>query len=108
MSVPQTVITRLIKMLKRRGVLIELMGQTYLAEPDADRDEACTRTASVGRGCSSVSWLRHDLSTSPSSLRLRFRHPHAALPELRRRRAEDLRGHAGAAGDPEAPGPPGV
>jgi hypothetical protein len=29
----QTVITRLIKMLTRRGVLVEEMGQTYLAEP---------------------------------------------------------------------------
>jgi hypothetical protein len=38
----QTVITRLMKMLTRRGVLIEEMGQTYLAEPDADRDEART------------------------------------------------------------------
>ena len=30
------------KMLTRRGVLIEEMGQTYLAEPDADGDEART------------------------------------------------------------------
>ncbi len=30
----QTVISRLMKMLMRRGVLIEEMGQTYLAEPD--------------------------------------------------------------------------
>lgn len=32
----QTVITRLMKMLTGRGVLIDEMGQTYLAEPDAD------------------------------------------------------------------------
>ena len=38
----QTVITRLMKMFTRRGVLIEEMGQTYLAEPDADGDEART------------------------------------------------------------------
>jgi hypothetical protein len=38
----QTVITRLMKMLTRRGVLIEEMGQTYLADPDADGDEART------------------------------------------------------------------
>lgn len=31
----QTVIARLMKMLTRRGVLVEDMGQTYLAEPDA-------------------------------------------------------------------------
>ncbi len=37
-----TVITRLMKMLMRRGVLIEEKGQTYLAEPDADGDEART------------------------------------------------------------------
>ena len=37
-----TVITRLMKMLTRRGVLIEEMGQTYLAEPDADSEEART------------------------------------------------------------------
>jgi hypothetical protein len=30
------------KMLTRRGVLIEEMGQTYLSEPDADGDEART------------------------------------------------------------------
>ena len=38
----QTVITRLKKMLTCRGVLIEEMGQTHLAEPLADRDEART------------------------------------------------------------------
>jgi 2-oxoisovalerate dehydrogenase E1 component alpha subunit len=37
----QTVITRLMKMLTRPGVLIEEIGQTCLAEPDAD-DEART------------------------------------------------------------------
>ena len=37
-----TAITRLMKMLARRGVLIEEMGQTYLAEPDADAEEART------------------------------------------------------------------
>ena len=30
------------KLLTRRGVLIEEMGQTYLAEPDADGEEART------------------------------------------------------------------
>ena len=38
----QTVITRLMKLLTRRGVLIEEMGQTYLAEPDDDGEEART------------------------------------------------------------------
>ncbi len=38
----QSVITRLMKMLTRRGVLVEDMGQTYLAEPDADGEEART------------------------------------------------------------------
>ena len=38
----QTVITRLMKMLTRRGVPVEEMGQSYLAEPDADSDEART------------------------------------------------------------------
>ncbi len=38
----QTAITRLMKMFTRRGVLIEEMEQTYLAEPDADGDEART------------------------------------------------------------------
>jgi hypothetical protein len=41
-ALPQTVITRLMKMLTRRGVLIEEMGQTYLSEPDVDWDEART------------------------------------------------------------------
>ncbi len=30
------------RMLKRRGLLVEEMGQTWLAEPDADGDEART------------------------------------------------------------------
>ena len=34
------VIARLMEMLTRRGVLIEEMGQIYLAEPDADGQEA--------------------------------------------------------------------
>ena len=38
----QTIITRLMKMLTRRGVLVEDMGQTYLADPDADSEEART------------------------------------------------------------------
>ena len=38
----QTVIGRVMKMLTRRGVLIEEMGQTYLAEPDDDGEEAPT------------------------------------------------------------------
>ncbi len=38
----QTAIVRLMKMLTRRGVLIEEMGQTWLAEPDADGQEART------------------------------------------------------------------
>jgi hypothetical protein len=37
-----TVITRLMKMLTRHGVLIEEMGQTWLAEPQTDGDEART------------------------------------------------------------------
>jgi hypothetical protein len=37
-----TVITRLMKLLTRRGVLLEDMGQTYLDEPDADGEEART------------------------------------------------------------------
>ena len=35
----QTLIIRLMKLLTRRGVLVEEMGQTYLAEPDADGGE---------------------------------------------------------------------
>jgi hypothetical protein len=38
----QAIITRLMKMLTRRGVLVEDMGQTYLAEPDADGEESRT------------------------------------------------------------------
>ena len=38
----QTIITRLMKLLTRRGVLVEEMGQTYLAEPDDDCQEART------------------------------------------------------------------
>jgi hypothetical protein len=38
----QTLIARLMKLLTRRGVLLEDMGQNYLAEPDADGEEART------------------------------------------------------------------
>ena len=38
----QMLINRLMKLLTRRGVLVADMGQTYLAEPDADADEART------------------------------------------------------------------
>jgi hypothetical protein len=38
----QAVIARLMKMQMRRGVLVEEMGQTYLAEPDADGEQART------------------------------------------------------------------
>ena len=37
-----TVIARLMRMLTRRGVLVEDMGQAWLAEPDSDSDEART------------------------------------------------------------------
>jgi len=37
-----TVITRLMKMLTRRGALIEEIGQTWLADPNADGEEART------------------------------------------------------------------
>ena len=37
-----TIIARLMKMLTRHGVLVEDMGQTYLAEPDADGEESRT------------------------------------------------------------------
>ena len=38
----QTVIARLMRMLTRRGVLVEDMGQTWLAEPDSGSEEART------------------------------------------------------------------
>jgi Putative transposase len=38
----QTLIARLMKMLTRRGVLVQDMGKTYLAEPDANGQEART------------------------------------------------------------------
>jgi hypothetical protein len=50
-ALPQVVIARIIKMPTHRGVLIEEMGQSFLADPDADADEARTlrplRTAAV-------------------------------------------------------------
>jgi hypothetical protein len=38
----QTLITRLMKLLMRRGVLVEDRGRTYLVEPDDDGEEART------------------------------------------------------------------
>jgi hypothetical protein len=46
----QTLIARLMKMLTRRGVLVEEMGQAWLAEPDADGEEARTHPAAVAGG----------------------------------------------------------
>lgn len=39
----QAIIARLMKMLTRRGVLVEDVWQTWLAEPDADEELARTR-----------------------------------------------------------------
>ena len=38
----QTLINRLMKLLMRRGALVEDRGQTYLVEPDDDGEEART------------------------------------------------------------------
>ena len=38
----QTLITRLIKLLTRRGALVGEIGQTWMAMPDADGEEART------------------------------------------------------------------
>jgi hypothetical protein len=38
----QTVIARFMKMITRRGVLVEEIGQTWLAEPDTNGEEART------------------------------------------------------------------
>ena len=50
--------------------------------------------------------------TAPNCLgaatQARVRHRHAALPQLRRRGAQDHRGHPGATGDREDPDPPGT
>ncbi len=60
----QAIITRrLMKMLTRRGVLVEDMGRTYLAEPDADGEQARTlrpqpsRTASPSGPAPDRRWL---------------------------------------------------
>jgi len=45
----QTVIARLLKTFTRGGVLVEDMGQTWLAKPDADGAEAHA-AAAAGRG----------------------------------------------------------
>ena len=60
----QTVMTRLNKLLTRRGVLIEEMGQTHLAEPDADWDEARTMKPLAA----AISQLRHRRLETASSL----------------------------------------
>jgi len=41
----QTLIARLMKLLKRRSVLVEEMGQTYLAEPDDEAAAAPVRAS---------------------------------------------------------------
>lgn len=62
----QTIVTRLIKLPTFRGVLVEDMGQTHLAEPDADRDEARTSAAQSSswlRICATLPWLSRPAST---------------------------------------------
>ena len=69
----RTLITRLMKLLTRRGVLVEEMGQPhYLAEPDAEGDEAHTlwplQAAAISYrivyGPRAGQWVRHGISTS--------------------------------------------
>ncbi|MCZ8236788.1 MAG: hypothetical protein O9335_16695, partial [Inhella sp.] len=43
----QTVIARLMKLLTRRGVLVEDMGQTWLAEPQAEGEEVVGLAKSI-------------------------------------------------------------
>jgi hypothetical protein len=77
----QSVIERLMKLLKRRRVLVEDMGQAYLAEPDADGDEARTlrppQAAAVAyriafgpragqKGLARCSLARHALQAAPA------------------------------------------
>ncbi len=121
----------------RRGVLIKEMGQTYLADPNADGDEARTlrplqaaaityRIAFGPRAGQRVLTLRGAMaregmacellcSSGPAgthqpgeATQARVRHRHAALSELRCRGIQNHRRHPGAAGDREDPELPGV
>ena len=76
-----TVIARLMKMLTRRGVLVEDTGQSWLAEPDAEGEEARTlrplqaaaityRIAFGARAEHSVASMRHGTTGSAASGRL--------------------------------------
>jgi Putative transposase len=58
----QTLIARMMKLPTRRAVLVEDMGQTHLAEPDADGDEARTL-----RPLQAAALARHKQSTGLSS-----------------------------------------
>ena len=59
----QAVIVRLMKMLTRLGVLVEAMGQTRLAEPDADSEEVHTlRPLQAARPVAGP-FVRHKQST---------------------------------------------
>jgi hypothetical protein len=105
----QTVIGRFMRMPTRRGVLIEGMGRTCLAEPGADGDEARTlrplqatavtcRIASGPRAGQEVLTLRGAMPSETTA-----RQPPCADIELRPWRTRDHRGHPRAAGDREDP-----
>lgn len=58
----QTAIARLMRMLTRRGVLVEDMGQTWLAVPDGDGEEARTlRPLQAAAATYRIALLRADL-----------------------------------------------
>ncbi len=86
----QTVITRLMTMLTRRDVLIEEMGQTYLAEPDVDGDKARTL-----RPLQAAALARHKQSTGLFESRLGLPH---RLRAARRAEGADLQGRVAAGG----------
>ena len=50
-AVLHKIITRLMKLLSRRGVLVEEEGSTYMADNDGDSDEACTRRPLQAAAC---------------------------------------------------------
>jgi hypothetical protein len=67
-AVPHKIVTLILKLLTRRGALVEEQGSTCMAE----RCRLGGRAHEPGAAAQARLWLRHDLSTSWFSLKARF------------------------------------
>jgi hypothetical protein len=107
LAVLPKIITGSMKLLARRGVLVEVEGSTSIANNDSASDEARTLRPLQAAPCQGPGpWQGTNsplhCSCPGSAAQARVRDRHAALPKLRRP-AQDHRGDPASAGDREDP-----